>query len=208
VQYNPDDLRLIAAHEAGHAVAALIFGFRLESVALQWRQLPGGIALVGSTFAHLPAPDEIAGRGAEAALPPMVQMLSGPAAEKQAAATFKFEMPCYTQRGLQDATGAANVALCSLVESPEELEIPCDENDSLALKGSSLCNRAKAEATRFVSANRTAIKAVTAALIAKSLFRKGPVDPLAWVQLIECQGFTTKTCIHPAIHKPAFRNRL
>ena len=41
-RYNPNDIRYIATHEAGHAVSAILLGINLKSVDIMTRRLPNG----------------------------------------------------------------------------------------------------------------------------------------------------------------------
>jgi hypothetical protein len=60
--HDPDDIRYCAMHEAGHAVAAVLLGIRLNGVDLKRRPEADGAVSVGFTDAPVPS-RAIAGGG-------------------------------------------------------------------------------------------------------------------------------------------------
>jgi ATP-dependent Zn protease len=60
------------------------------------------------------------------------------------------------------------LTICGPVESPEGYAIHRNAFKTREREINALCNRAKAEAVRFVAANRAAIEAVAAALVQKT----------------------------------------
>ncbi len=191
-QYNPDDLRFVAAHEAAHAVAAVAYGFPLESVEVLGRRLPGGIVAEGSTRVGRPAACDVLGRGAEAALPLMVQALSGPVAEADADPNYNRIKAGKHARHNEDVREAYSAAICAIGEiqdcdTPEREDTfrthtpavcgldeaqdgvytPVDVVDAPVAEVQDLFERALSEARLFVTDYRAVIAAVGAALIEK-----------------------------------------
>jgi ATP-dependent Zn protease len=79
--YDPNDLRFIAMHEAGHAVAAIALYLPLRSVDLVPRKMSGGGDSQGlSSLADLD-PRTIRGKGEEAVMPHLVHSMAGAIAE-------------------------------------------------------------------------------------------------------------------------------
>jgi hypothetical protein len=165
-QYNPNDIRWVAAHEAGHA-AASAFGMPLEFVDVRRRRLPDGQVSLGFTRTPPLNATDIAGLGEDGILPYLIQIMAGPAAEAQVDRRYALKAGCDV-RDRQDTYRAAAIALCGLVKTNDGYEVPRDAKEALVVEGVALCNRAKAEATRFVIAYRAAIEAVAAALIRKT----------------------------------------
>ena len=60
-EYDPDDTRYVAMHEAGHSVAAVVLGIGMERVDIKRRRFPNGLTSVGYTKMPMFVED-IAGR--------------------------------------------------------------------------------------------------------------------------------------------------
>lgn len=74
---NNNSQRANAYHEAGHAVAAIVFGTGLVSVDVRPKPVPGGgIGQAGADFARL-SDSQILGRGENAVMPYLVTFIAG-----------------------------------------------------------------------------------------------------------------------------------
>jgi hypothetical protein len=80
--YDPNGIRSVAVHEAGHAVATVVLGLELKSVEVRPHILPDGRLRFGLTDAPITDAD-FAGRGENAAMPYLIQGWSGPVAEQK-----------------------------------------------------------------------------------------------------------------------------
>ncbi len=154
-----------------------LFNLPLESVEVRTHRLSSGVVHVGSTRVQLPVPSGIVGRGAEAALPRMVQMMAGPAAERQADSNYNLKINRHA-RDREDMERTANVAVCCLDDSPADEELPSDVAEARLGEAILLCARAAGEAGRFVTKNRAAIEAVATALIRKTSLTRDEVAAL------------------------------
>src|ERR1700731_705226 len=106
-RYNPDDMRYIATHEAGHAVAAVVLGLGLKSVDVRGRRMPDGNHSAGFTELQVPSPD-IASKGEDGAMPYLIQSLAGAYAEaKVNPRTAEYGL---FEQDLESAHGIAAVA--------------------------------------------------------------------------------------------------
>jgi hypothetical protein len=81
--YDPNDPRFVAVHEAGHAVSAIVLGLNLASVDIKRRRLPDGGISMGFTDTGKTGLEDIGGKGEEAALPHVIQSLTGALAESK-----------------------------------------------------------------------------------------------------------------------------
>lgn len=79
---DPNIIRHVAIHEAGHAVAAIVGGLRLNKVHIRSQPLPDGRVRRGLTDTPF-TDDDIAGKGESAAMPYLIQGFSGPTAERK-----------------------------------------------------------------------------------------------------------------------------
>ncbi len=79
---DPNAPHLVAAHEAGHAVAAVVLGIDLLWVDTKQRPLDGGGVSLGYTKVKGLRLEDVDGKGADAARPWMIQALAGPVAEE------------------------------------------------------------------------------------------------------------------------------
>lgn len=166
-RYDPNDVRWIAIHEAGHAVAALAYGIPLEYVDIRRRREPDGQVSVGFTRTPPLRPIDIATLGEEEVLSLMAQGMAGPAAEAQADPRCSLKMG-HDAHDRQETYRTAAVALCGLVETPDGYEVP---REALKIRQGeivALCCQAESVAEQFAAENRAAIEAVAAALIRKT----------------------------------------
>jgi ATP-dependent Zn protease len=176
-QYDPNDIRWVAAHEAGHAAAARVFGIPLEFVDIRRRRLPGGQYALGWARALHPEATAIARLGADGIFPYLVQMMAGPAAEALADPRYALKAGAddLDQRGMFQA---ATIALCGVVEAPDGYEVPLDVIEAHAEEILALCRQAEAAAAGFVAENRRVIEAIANALLQKTSLTGDEVDAL------------------------------
>lgn len=107
---NPNDLRYIAHHEAGHAVSAVVLGFPLRTVDIKRRPMPGGQVSMGFTDTGPVGIKEVAGKGEAAARRLIVQCMTGPLAEMEVNPRLLEEGGDRQDRA--DAMRTATVAMC------------------------------------------------------------------------------------------------
>ena len=110
-RYDPNDLRYIATHEAGHAVAAVVLGLDLAGVDIRRRRLPGGRVSIGFTDCKLNTRD-VMGKGEHAAMPRLVQLMAGPLAESAVNPAAD-----YGSGPSSDLEGARQVAVIAICEA-------------------------------------------------------------------------------------------
>jgi hypothetical protein len=143
-------------------VAALAYSIPLEFVDIHRRELPNGQVSVGFTRTPRKMVSEIAGRGEDTALPLMIQILAGPAAEAQADPRYAIKVGS-DACDRKDAYRIAHVALFGRTGTPISHEL-ADRRGKVEV----LYQQAEVEAIRLVAENRAAIEAVAAALIRKT----------------------------------------
>jgi hypothetical protein len=80
--YDPNGIRSVAIHEAGHGVATVVLGLGLKSVNILQDMRPDGTRSRGLTQAPF-ADADIAGKGETAAMPYLIQGFSGSIAESK-----------------------------------------------------------------------------------------------------------------------------
>jgi hypothetical protein len=78
---DPNCMRSVARHEAGHAVAAVVLGLELKSVSIGLQGEPDGQISLGATHISYGEDYQIAGRGATAVVPRLIPIFAGIAAE-------------------------------------------------------------------------------------------------------------------------------
>jgi hypothetical protein len=164
---DPDGLndpRYIATHEAGHAVAAVVLGFKLKSVDIKRRPLLGGKVSVGLTDTGPVNLDDVAGKGEDAAMPHLVLTFAGYMAEGYVNPRV-YEGGGYHQ-DLEDTRRTAAAACCALTERkggglevrPEELRRNRDRLTALLTSASTTSNE-------LVQQHWSAIEEVAALLL-------------------------------------------
>jgi hypothetical protein len=159
-----NDPRHIALHEAGHAVAAVVLGLSLRKVELKRRVIPQGIS-VGFTDSPVEVMD-VAGKGEEAAMPRMIQIMAGPVAEmrenEDVVATGAFQ---------HDMDFLRRVAAVATLEATQRadgrMEIPPDVLQRNKSRLDQTCASALHRADELVAHHWQAILAVRDALLGK-----------------------------------------
>jgi hypothetical protein len=166
-QPDPNSPQSIATHEAGHAVAAVVLGLRLNGVSIKCRRLPDGRISLGFTDCPIMTAD-VAGKGEETAHPILTQCLSGPMAE-----TRTDSMPMrrdVVESAFQDdfagARMVATVAVCTSVDRGDgKMFFPPEEIQRRQPQLSAMIRRALEAAEQLVSDHWSAIAKVSSLLL-------------------------------------------
>lgn len=134
--YDPNDIRYIATHEAGHAVASVVLGLNLISTDIKRRPVQGGTSLGYTRCPHL-----IERQSGEKVIPALIQTFAGPLAE------IAVNPDAYgsgaDRMDRAEALQAAKIAVCIPTQrpdgnweiSPAEQARSSPEIDALILKG-------------------------------------------------------------------------
>jgi hypothetical protein len=151
--------RLVATHEAGHAVAAVVLGLDLEYVDIRRGERPDGTRDDAHVFTKHPPLREFVGKGYEFARAQMVMTCAGPAAEvKISPLAVVFGA---ARKDYPDALRFAGLALSEVL--PDDTPRPLTEAEEA--ERLVLFERAKAEAAAFVEEHWDAIQRVAARLV-------------------------------------------
>jgi hypothetical protein len=164
--YDPNDPRFVATHEAGHAVSAIVLGFGLKSVDIKRRRVPGipGGLSMGFTDSGRVDVEDVAGKGEEAALPHIIQSMTGNMAE--ARVNHRLAECNGHEADMRDASRVAVVAICEATERGDgRLEITPEEIERNAVRLQALWERATSAAARLIDAHWPAIERVAALLL-------------------------------------------
>jgi cell division protease FtsH len=164
----PNDIRCIAVHEAGHAVAAVVYGLTLHGVDIRRRRLPNGMVSMGFTQCPIDARD-FAGKGEAAAMPHAVQVLAGPLAEVAFSPGY-FHTAGSDAHDREAAWMIATIAVCEPVHRDDRIGIAPGERERNRDRIDKFMEDACEEARNFVNSNtRTILGVATALLERKSL---------------------------------------
>jgi hypothetical protein len=163
--YDPNDLRYVAMHEAGHAVAAIVHGSGLKSVDINRSRLPGGLISLGFTDSDIPTDQEIYGKGEAVALPHLICQLAGPFSEA-------LDHPQIVNGGLvggdqQDVENARRIAVMAVCEGTwngDKIEISPEEITRNHDRLQKLWGSAQKATDLFVKQHQRSIRAVALAL--------------------------------------------
>jgi hypothetical protein len=152
-KYDPDDIRWIAAHEAGHAVAALAYGIPLEYVEIRRRHMPDGRVSVGFTCTPTPGPSDVEGWDTEDIWPYLVQTMARPAAEARVNPGWAHSsgQDAYDR---QDAMRLAAWIICGAVVTPQGHVVPREDPRTHTGEIEAQCRLAEAGAALFVAQNQ------------------------------------------------------
>jgi ATP-dependent Zn protease len=164
-------------HEAGHAVAAIVLGFDLESVDIEVRLGPAGMILGQAAYGHGDVHfKELAGKE-EVGLRYIVRLMAGPRAEAMVNPEVmeyidKIDMVAgprakvMVSMDMKNARQVALVAICDLTETADGwLRLTREEKERKADRLRALLDRGKAEAAELVQTYRPAIEEVAALLL-------------------------------------------
>jgi ATP-dependent Zn protease len=165
--YNPNYPGYIAFHEAGHAVSAVVLGFKLKAVDIKQRRLPDGAHSMGFTDTGPVKAREIMGKGEDVALPRMIQQMTGYFAEARVN-DRAHECTGHIQ-DFAEARKVAAVAVCASIEKDGRQEITLEEQERNRERLQVLFDRAKEAAARLVAEYWPAIKKVAALLLEREV---------------------------------------
>jgi ATP-dependent Zn protease len=163
--HDPNDIRFIATHEAGHAVSAVVLGLPLSAVDIKRRRLPDGTTSLGFTGTRAVEVQDVLGRGEVVAMPLLVQCLTGAAAEARVNIRA-FESTGQDARDLSECRRIAIFALAnSRITADGRGEITREELRRIEPRVGALVEAARAEAGRLVVEHGSAIQAVAQSLL-------------------------------------------
>ncbi len=176
--YDPNSRRFIAVHEAGHAVAAVVFGVDLKAVDIKRRPFGNGSVSMGYTDCPGVTDSDVAGQSDDIVASHMIRYLAGPFAEAQ----INPKVHEYDGHRLdaEQAHTIAVMATCNLPEHSENfkghdeitLEVSPDEIERNRHRIDSLMNLACNRAIAFVEQHWRVISAI-ADLLVKRRFLTG-----------------------------------
>jgi ATP-dependent Zn protease len=181
--HDPNDIRYVATHEAGHAVSAVVLG--LVSVDIHRRLLPNGAVSLGFTQTRPLHYAEVSGKGQEAAMPHLLQRLTGSLAE--AAVNRHAKVTGGDAQDLEAARRIAALAICRAVDNgggkmtitPEELR----RNEPRIAR---LLQAAQEAAARLISEHRETIARVADLLLERKELAGAEVDAIVERGLASC----------------------
>jgi ATP-dependent Zn protease len=159
----PNDIRYIAVHEAGHAVAAVVYGLTIHGVDIRRRRLPDGMVSMGFTQCPVDAQD-VAGKGEAAAKPYVVQVLAGPIAEATINPDY-FRCKGSDAHDRESARMIATIAVCEAVHRDGRVGITPEEQERNQDRIGKFLKEACEEVGNFVHQNTQTIVEVANALI-------------------------------------------
>lgn len=161
---NDNPLKADAHHEAGHAVAAVVYGNGLVSVDIRPQRVPGGgIGRAGADFAR-PPDREILGRGEDAVMPYLVTFFAGGLAEKRVNEAAALEYGHRHSDGEMVRRYAIG-AVCTPVRVRGQIVLRAEEQVEKAGQISAVIEGAQRRAAEFVVRFGAAIDAVAAELL-------------------------------------------
>jgi ATP-dependent Zn protease len=155
--------RSAALHEAGHAVAAVVFGLELKSVDIKRRRLPNGTLVCGSTNSEPVKPTEIAGKGEKVVKPFMIVALAGGFA--QLTVDSSADVSAGAREDHEDAKGMAIAALCGTMDVDGETRVGDEELARKEDQINALIESAVAATNQFLSVYWNSVIAVTSLLM-------------------------------------------
>ena len=162
---DPNNIRFIATHEAGHAVLAVVLDLPLESVDIKQRRLPDGRVSVGYTALGTSITlRDLRGMSEEDLIPMVIQIMAGNIAES----VVHPECRNYGahQMDLEDARQRVAIALCKPVDRGDgKLEITGEEMQRNMPRLRGVFDRAHDATTQLVKDNWPAIERVAALLM-------------------------------------------
>jgi ATP-dependent Zn protease len=160
---DPNDPRLIAMHESGHAVAAVLLGIEVRGVDLKQRFLADGRVSVGFTNTAGVAVKDLAGAGEEVAMPFLIQTMAGPIAEMSMAG-FPQDLAYGMDHDFEQIRKMIALTLCEGESSGETLVILPAEMEAKQDVIKRVYETIHARTLDLVQANLPAIRAVADAL--------------------------------------------
>jgi hypothetical protein len=157
--YDPENIHNVAIHEAGHGVATIVLGLLLNSVNILPKTRQDGRIQRGILDAPY-SENVIAGKGEDAAMPYLIQGLSGPTAERKVNHQYHKHNGGDTDFNL--AKRLAVIAICGYGDADHVVI-----NEEQRAQVNLLLHSAQFESTRLVEDRWPAIKKVADALQAR-----------------------------------------
>jgi ATP-dependent Zn protease len=161
--HDASERRSTALHEAGHAVAAVVFGLELKSVDIKRRRLPNGTLVCGSTNSEPVKLAEIACKGEEVVKPFMIVALAGGFA--QLTVDRSDDVSAGARQDREDAKGMAIAALCETIDVDGEKRVAHEELARKEDQINALVGSAIAATEQFLSVYWNSVTAVAALLM-------------------------------------------
>lgn len=154
--YVLSNYRIVAIHEAGHAVAGVVIGLEVRSVNIRPYLLPDGRTRFGLAEA-MSRHDELAGKGEAAAMPYLIQGWSGPIAEQKVNDRY------YEYNGSSsDFERLKHIAIISVCGYGMESNVVMSEEQRLRVNA--LLESSRLAAVRLVGERWPAIRTVATSL--------------------------------------------
>jgi ATP-dependent Zn protease len=155
--------RCNAYHEAGHALAAIVHGYRVVGVDIRPVIVPGLGQTLGSAELALPLPKEFLGKGEDAVMPLLVVLLAGVFAEQRVNDQAGLDIG-HAQSDGQRAMKYAAGAICKPVLRNGNLVTPGEEVQQKMPLILECVEKARLRAQEFASSHGAAIDSVAEAL--------------------------------------------
>lgn len=169
--------RCNAYHEAGHAVAAIIYGYEVIAVDIRSIEVPGLGQTNGSAEIALPKPQTLLGKGEQAVMPLLVVLLAGVFAEQRVNAEAGLDLG-HEQSDGQQALKYAAGAICKPVSCNGILVTPSEELTNQEQAILACFEKGWESAKEFTNAHGAAIDAVGEALAKFGVLSPSEVEQL------------------------------
>lgn len=169
--------RCTAYHEAGHAVAAIVHGFKVIALDIRPVIVPGIGQTLGSAELALPTPQTFLGKGEDMVMPLLVVLWAGVFAEQRVNSKAGIDTghaQSDGQRAMQYAAGA----ICKPVLRDGNLVTPKDEIQQQMSLIVACVEKARSKAEVFASTHGCAIDSVGEALAKSGVLAPAKVEQL------------------------------
>jgi len=172
----PNTERADARHEAGHAVAAVRYGFHVFSIDIIPQPVPGSGGMMGTAGADLGLPDvrTILGKGENSVFQILITMYAGFQAERKVNPKAVFESDHPHSDGAVAFRYAA-AAICTPVVEGGVLKTKAEEVEKNKERIEALLKRAEGDAAEFVEEYELMIDGLTDLLLARRRLSRAEV---------------------------------
>lgn len=170
-------VRCNAYHEAGHAVAAVVNGYRVLDVDIRPVFVHGLGNTQGSANLALPSPKEFLGKGEAVVMPILVVMFAGVFAEQRINPKAGIDFGHEQSDGKRAVKYAAG-AICKPVVKNGVLVTPIEDVQKSMPLIEACIEKARLRSQDFVATHASAIEAVAEALATKRSLSPAEVDRL------------------------------